>query len=155
MTGRWVGRSVRTSFFFAFFSKTTRYILLATFGPPTRRVKTSVVKKWKTKSNFKFVKKFRTKRVYFPKKVLRNPLYFDRLWWFRFFKHWFSNLTKTPWDFFCLLQNRTIGYSEVQKFQNLHKTKGTCFENKKHSWKMKFIMLHPYIANTSQIKYLV
>ena len=44
--GRWVGGSVgKDLFFFAFFSKTTRYILLATFGPPTRRFKTSVVKK--------------------------------------------------------------------------------------------------------------
>ena len=93
----WMDGSVRTSFFFAYFSKTTRYILLATFGPPTRRFKTSVVKKWKKKSISKYVKNRLTKRVYFPKKVLRIPLYFHG---FFFNPNFFSTPSFLPLKFF-------------------------------------------------------
>ena len=59
----------------------------------------------KKKSISKYIENRLTKRVYFPKKVLRISLYFDRFCWFRFFKHRFANLTKTTWDFFLLVSN--------------------------------------------------
>ena len=102
--GRWVSGSIgRRYVFLVYFSKTTRHITLIIFGPPRKCFKVSVVKKLEKKNKNKFFKKFRTKRTNFAKKVLRNPLYFDRFWWFRFFEHWFVNFSKTTWDFFLIV----------------------------------------------------
>ena len=63
----WMDGSVSTSFFFAYYSKTTRYITLVTFGPLRRRFKTSFVKNAEFLKNLIVLKKFRTNRGFqFP-----------------------------------------------------------------------------------------
>ena len=69
---------VRTYFLSAYFSKTTRYISLIVFMPPRRGFKTSFVKKSKFLKNLFFVKKFRTKRVFFCLSILKRiPIFLD------------------------------------------------------------------------------
>ena len=87
----WVGRSVGRSvggwvglifFGFGYFSKTTLYIILIVFGPPSRRFEVSSVKKLKKKNKkINFVKKFRTFRKIFGfltifEKITRKSLVF-------------------------------------------------------------------------------
>ena len=77
--GRWVGGWMVGSdlYFldFGYLSK-TMYIILIVFGPPRRRFEVSSVKKLKKNKKNNFVKKFRTKRVYFVKKSKGNSLVF-------------------------------------------------------------------------------
>ena len=54
-------------FFSVYFSKTTRYMSLIVSTPPRRSLKTHFVKKSEFLTNLFFVKKFRTKRVFFEK----------------------------------------------------------------------------------------
>ena len=61
----WMDGLVSTCFCSAYFSKTTKYMTLIVFGPQRRRFKTSFVKKSKFLKKLFFVKKFRTKRVFF------------------------------------------------------------------------------------------
>ena len=56
---------VSTCFCSAYFSKTTKYMTLIISMPPRRRFTTSFVKKSKTMKKLFFVKKNRTKRVFF------------------------------------------------------------------------------------------
>ena len=63
----WMDGLVSTWFFSAYFSKTTLYMTLIVSMPPRRRFKTSFVKKSEFLKNLNFLKKFRTKRVFFEK----------------------------------------------------------------------------------------
>ena len=66
--GRSVGCPVPPWFLFAYYSKTTRYITLVTFGPLRRRFKTSCVKKWKKNQFLNFSKNFEQNGYIFQKK---------------------------------------------------------------------------------------
>ena len=63
----WMGGLVTTCFLSVYFSKTTQYMTLIVFMPPRRSLKTHFVKKSEFLTNLFFVKKFRTKRVFFEK----------------------------------------------------------------------------------------
>ena len=106
LTGRWVGRLSGTPLvFFCLLLKNYSIYHASYFWSPQKTFQDICCEKMKKKSIFKYVENRLTKRVYFPKKVLRISLYFDRFCWFRFFKHRFANLTKTTRDFFLLVSN--------------------------------------------------
>ena len=112
----WVGKYL---FFFCLLLTNYSIYHASYFWSPQKTFQDIFCEKMKKKSISKYIENRLTKRVYFPKKVLRISLYFDRFCCFRFFKHRFANLTKTTWDFFfCLFRARKIGHSEIQKFQN-------------------------------------
>ena len=72
----WMDGLVSTWFFSAYFSKTTLYMTLIVSMPPRRRFKTPFVKKSEFLKNLNFLKKFRTKRVFFEKIHQKEFLFF-------------------------------------------------------------------------------